>query len=70
MAFRWGLMKSSAVACVRHLMDEYRHFLRSSYRFLDDYLRQQFEDHLAQADVVVGGKLPSAEAITAIRGLD
>jgi ATP-dependent helicase YprA (DUF1998 family)/ribosomal protein L32 len=48
-------MKSSAVACVRHLINEYRRFLRTSYRFLDEHLRKQFEDHLAQADIVVRG---------------
>ncbi len=40
---------------VRNLIDEYRSFLRTSYRFLDDRLRRQFEKHLAQADVVVKG---------------
>ncbi|GBD36077.1 DEAD-box ATP-dependent RNA helicase CshA [bacterium HR36] len=40
---------------VRHLIEEYRSFLRTSYRFLDDHLRRQFEEHLAQADVVVKG---------------
>ena len=27
---------------VRHLIDEYRSFLRTSYRFLDEHLRRQF----------------------------
>lgn len=40
---------------VQHLIAEYRRFLRTSYRFLDDHLRLQFEEHLAQADVVVKG---------------
>ncbi len=40
---------------VRELVTEYRRFLRTSYRFLDDHLRRQFEEHLAQADVVVKG---------------
>jgi ATP-dependent helicase YprA (DUF1998 family) len=40
---------------VRHLIEEYRRFLRTTYRFLDPHLRQQFEGHLAQADVVVRG---------------
>lgn len=48
-------MKSSAVASVHHLTEEYRRFLRTSYRFLDPQLRAQFEQHLAQADVVVKG---------------
>jgi hypothetical protein len=33
---------------VRDLIAEYRSFLRTSYRFLDDRLRQQFEEHLAR----------------------
>ena len=48
-------MKYSAMACVNHLIREYRRFLKTSYRFLDDHLRQQFEAHLAQAEVVVKG---------------
>jgi ATP-dependent helicase YprA (DUF1998 family)/rubrerythrin len=48
-------MSSSAVACVRHLISEYRRFLRTSYRFLDPSLREQFEKHLEGADVVVRG---------------
>ena len=37
------------------LIAEYRRFLRTSYRFLDQNLRRQFEDHLSRADVVVRG---------------
>ncbi len=48
-------MTASAIACVRHLVEEYRSFLKTSYRFLDPGLRQQFEGHLAQADVIVRG---------------
>ncbi len=48
-------MTASAVTCVQHIIDEYRRFLRTSYRFLDPQLRRQFEEHLAQADVVVRG---------------
>ena len=40
---------------VRDLIAQYRRFLRTSYRFLDEGLRRQFEEHLAQADVVVRG---------------
>ncbi|MFP5288789.1 MAG: DEAD/DEAH box helicase, partial [Thermoanaerobaculia bacterium] len=40
---------------VRHLIDQYRRFLRTSYRFLDEHLRRQFEEHLARIDVVVKG---------------
>ncbi|HXG43402.1 MAG TPA: DEAD/DEAH box helicase [Gemmatimonadales bacterium] len=48
-------MTASAVSCVQHLIEQYGRFLRTSYRFLDERLRQQFEAHLAQADVVVRG---------------
>ncbi len=48
-------MAASAVGAVRHLIEQYRRFLRTSYRFLDHRLREQFEAHLAQADVVVRG---------------
>lgn len=40
---------------VRHLVEQYRRFLRTSYRFLDEGLRTQFEAHLAEIDVVVKG---------------
>ncbi len=40
---------------VRELVAEYRRFLRTSYRFLDDHLRRQFEEHLAKSDVIVRG---------------
>jgi len=52
-------MKASAVACVRHLVTEYRSFLRTSYRFLDPHLRSQFEEHLKRAEVVVKGPFVS-----------
>jgi hypothetical protein len=39
---------------VRHLVEQYQRFLRTSYRFLDG-LRRQFEEHLAGLDVVVKG---------------
>jgi ATP-dependent helicase YprA (DUF1998 family)/very-short-patch-repair endonuclease len=40
---------------VRRLIEQYRRFLRTSYRFLDEGLRRQFEEHLAAVDVVVKG---------------
>jgi len=40
---------------VRHLITQYRRFLRTSYRFLDPSLREQFEEHLDRADVIVKG---------------
>lgn len=48
-------MQPSAVSCVRHIIDEYRRFLKTSYRFLDPHLREQFESHLAGMGVVVKG---------------
>ena len=48
-------MTPNALLAVRNLIDEYRSFLRTSYRFLDEHLRRQFEEHLAQTDVVVKG---------------
>ncbi|CEK13074.1 DEAD/DEAH box helicase [Chthonomonas calidirosea] len=40
---------------VRNLIEEYRSFLRTTYRFLDPHLRKQFEEHLERAYVVVKG---------------
>ncbi len=40
---------------VRELIAEYRRFLRTSYRFLDERLRRQFEEHLDRTDVIVRG---------------
>lgn len=40
-------MKPNIPLAVRHLITEYRRFLRTSYRFLDPRLREQFEAHLA-----------------------
>ncbi len=40
---------------VGNLIAEYRRFLRTSYRFLDEHLRRQFEEHLHKTDVIVRG---------------
>ncbi len=48
-------MSTAAVSCVRHLMDEYRRFLRTSYRLADPLLRQQFEEHIQNTDVIIKG---------------
>ncbi len=48
-------MTASAIACVGSLIEEYRSFLKTAYRFLDPQLRGQFERHLAGADVIVRG---------------
>lgn len=42
---------------VQHLATEYRSFLKTSFRFLDPQLRQQFEEHLNTGEVVVKGPL-------------
>jgi hypothetical protein len=48
-------MRAPVVSSAHHLVEEYRRFLRTSYRFLDPALRAQFESHLAAAEVVVRG---------------
>jgi len=48
-------MQPSAVSAVRHVIDEYSSFLKTSYRFFDDRLREQFERHLSEIGVVVKG---------------
>lgn len=48
-------MSDTAVNCVRHLIDQYRNFLRSSYRLADPRLREQFEQHINETDVLVKG---------------
>lgn len=48
-------MSTAAVSCVRHLMDEYRRFLRTTYRLADPHLRQQFEEHIQNTDVIIKG---------------
>lgn len=40
-------MKPNIPQAVRHLLEEYRRFLRTPYRFLDPQLRLQFEKRLA-----------------------
>jgi len=46
---------TSAPGAVRHVVEEYKRFLRTSFRFLDPHLREQFEGHLQQIDVLVRG---------------
>ena len=48
-------MMASVVGNVRHVADEYRRFIKSTYRLADDELRQQFEAHVDGADVLVKG---------------
>ncbi|NLH11073.1 MAG: DEAD/DEAH box helicase [Holophagae bacterium] len=48
-------MSTNIPQAVRHLITEYRRFLRTTYRFLDDGLRRQFDEHLDGADLIVKG---------------
>lgn len=48
-------MRPNIPQAVRELIGEYRRFLRTSYRFLDDHLRRQFEAHLDRSEVIVRG---------------
>ena len=48
-------MSFSVVGSVNHLVAEYRRFLLSTYRLADPRLREQFESHIKQADVLVKG---------------
>jgi superfamily II DNA/RNA helicase/very-short-patch-repair endonuclease len=48
-------MSFSVVGSVNHLISEYRRFLLSTYRLADKKLRDQFEDHIKEADVLVKG---------------
>jgi len=48
-------MQPSVLGNVRHIADEYRRFIRSTYRLADPMLREQFERHVNDADVLVKG---------------
>ncbi|MBM4395094.1 MAG: DEAD/DEAH box helicase [Deltaproteobacteria bacterium] len=48
-------MAANIPLAVRDLVTEYGRFLRTSYRFLDERLRTQFEEHLARTDLIVKG---------------
>ncbi|MBI4607679.1 MAG: DEAD/DEAH box helicase [Candidatus Rokubacteria bacterium] len=50
-------MTAPVLTAVRHVVEEYKRFLRTSYRFHDEHLKRQFEEHLQQVDVVVRGPL-------------
>lgn len=45
----------SVVESVQHLTAQYRSFIKSSYRLADPHLRDQFEQHVNGADVLVKG---------------
>jgi len=48
-------MNVNMLQAVHHLVGEYHSFLKTSYRFLDDHLRKQFEEHLSKAEVIIKG---------------
>ena len=48
-------MNVNMLQAVHHLVGEYHGFLKTSYRFLDDHLRKQFEEHLSKAEVIIKG---------------
>ncbi len=50
-------MKKAIPQIVDHLKSEYRRFLKTSYRFLDSLLRDQFDAYIDKADIVVKGPL-------------
>lgn len=52
-------MQINTTQIVRYLTDEYKRFLKTSFRFLDQELKEQFEKHLDTAAVVVKGPLVS-----------
>ncbi|WP_018289696.1 hypothetical protein [Verrucomicrobium sp. 3C] len=45
----------SVIESVRHLTAEYRSFIKSSYRLADPKLREQFEQHVERAEVLIKG---------------
>ncbi|HZP92169.1 MAG TPA: DEAD/DEAH box helicase [Burkholderiales bacterium] len=49
------MTRFSVVESVRHLIAEYRSFIKSSYRLADLRLREQFERHVEGAEVLVKG---------------
>src|SRR6266496_522529 len=49
------MSRFSVVESVRHLIGQYRRFIKSSYRLADPKLRAQFEDHVNRAEVLVKG---------------
>ncbi len=49
------MTRFSVIESVRHLIEQYRSFIKSSYRLADPKLRVQFERHVDQAEVLVKG---------------
>lgn len=50
-------MKKPIPQIVQNLKNEYRRFIKTSYRFLDPQLREQFDSYIDKADVIVKGPL-------------
>ncbi|MBI4541305.1 MAG: DEAD/DEAH box helicase [Gemmatimonadetes bacterium] len=48
-------MPASVLGNVRHVADEYRRFIKSTYRLADPDLRAQFERHVNETEVLVKG---------------
>ncbi len=49
------MTRFSVIESVRHLIEQYRNFIKSSYRLADPRLRAQFEEHVNRAEVLVKG---------------
>jgi ATP-dependent helicase YprA (DUF1998 family)/very-short-patch-repair endonuclease len=49
------MTRFSVIESVRHLIEQYRSFIKSSYRLADPRLRKQFEEHVNRAEVLVKG---------------
>jgi ATP-dependent helicase YprA (DUF1998 family) len=49
------MTRFSVIESVRHLIEQYRSFIKSSYRLADPTLREQFEEHVNRAEVLVKG---------------
>lgn len=49
------MTRFSIIESVRHLIEQYRSFIKSSYRLADTKLRDQFEEHVNRAEILVKG---------------
>jgi ATP-dependent helicase YprA (DUF1998 family) len=49
------MTRFSVIESVRYLIEQYRSFIKSSYRLADPALRAQFEGHVDRAEVLVKG---------------
>lgn len=55
MSTRSDSLPFSVIGSVRHVRDSYRRFVLSTYRLANPKLREQFERHVNEADVLVKG---------------